>query len=262
MRSSIFAMLAAPALGGTPAWVFPKNGVPLSGIESKGACEAVGQRLCKYNELCPNGEDNNPQDMPSEHTDWMPFDDPAYGGVRWISAGCGIHELIYGPCTEECCGHGWCTTSGVDGCDSRKVEANGYSSSCKGTYACCGDTDLGTAEVGGEYFLEVRDGCGSGDFQYVDMRNFVKTGPVDDLLVLSFDEGSCQLFMTSCYPSPHTDPGAYYITSASRGCPGLDNGIQSHRTTGGKAECNIMWCACSCQPPARPLPGTRIFSTS
>ena len=121
-----------------PEWRAPADGVPLSGQEADDACRAIGKRLCSYTELCPHGEGKPPVGMPGDHTDWMPFSDQSYGGRRWIHGGCGVHEQQY--CANdgrECCGHGWCTAPGVDGCESRSVAANGYSTSCKGTYACC-----------------------------------------------------------------------------------------------------------------------------
>ena len=129
-------------MDGYPTWRMPANGVPMSGAESETACQAVGQRLCTYDELCPSGSGSAPQGMPAEHTDWMPYYEASYGRPGWIGGGCGIHELRYSDvadkaCSLQCCGHGWCTTPGVDACSSTSVAANGYSGSCKGTFACC-----------------------------------------------------------------------------------------------------------------------------
>ena len=73
---------------------------------------------------------------------------------------CRVHEDLYNedcyvhgcgtgsPCANECCDHGWCTTPGADGCDSASGSFNGYTGSCKGSYACCSEDDDGSA--GGE----------------------------------------------------------------------------------------------------------------
>ena len=124
-----------------PRWLAPSDGVPLSGAETDVACNALGGRLCYYAELCPHGPGQKPEEIPDLHSDWLPFRDAMHGGRRWISSNCDVHEQIY--CDNEgteCCNHGWCTTSGVDGCDSAKVPANGFSGSCKGSYGCCATT--------------------------------------------------------------------------------------------------------------------------
>ena len=134
--------------GAVVTWYEPADGVPLSGFESALACESRGQRLCLYNELCPNGENTVPVGMPASHSDWMPFLSTTYGR-RWMHGHCIAHENMYRPdchdygcntgcpCTSECCNHGWCTTPGFDGCDSASGSFNGYTGSCKGSYACC-----------------------------------------------------------------------------------------------------------------------------
>ena len=152
MRSYI--LVAAAASGqlsyadGAIVWYEPADGVPLSGLESAQACESRGQRLCLYDELCPSGENSQPVGMPSSHSDWMPFISTTYGR-RWMTGGCQVHEDLYdegcdvpgcgtgSPCANECCDHGWCTTPGADGCDSASGSFNGYTGSCKGSYACC-----------------------------------------------------------------------------------------------------------------------------
>ena len=146
---SIVVTTAATAnvLYGPPLWYAPSDGVPLSGEETSAACAAAGQRLCRYDELCSSpGSLGRPLDMPARHSSYMPFDDALFGGRRWISSDCDIHEQKQdesgssetGICSVECCGHGWCTTSGVDNCPgAERVPANGYTESCKGTYACC-----------------------------------------------------------------------------------------------------------------------------
>ena len=55
------------------------------------------------------------------------------------SNSCEVHEEVHcGNSGAECCGHGWCTTPGVDNCrGATRVPANGYTESCKGTYSCC-----------------------------------------------------------------------------------------------------------------------------
>ena len=68
------------------SWYEPADGVPLSGLESSQACESRGQRLCLYDELCPSGEDTAPVNMPSSHSDWMPFLSTTYGR-RWMTGG-------------------------------------------------------------------------------------------------------------------------------------------------------------------------------
>ena len=105
----------------SPEWRAPTDGVPLSGQEAEDACRFIGKKLCHFNELCPHGEGKSPVGMPEDHTDWMPFSDDAYGGRRWIQAGCGVHEQQYcGNDGRECCGHGWCTSPGVDGCQGSR----------------------------------------------------------------------------------------------------------------------------------------------
>ena len=153
-----YLLVAAVASGqlsfadGTITWYEPADGVPLSGLESSQACESRGQRLCLYDELCPSGEDTAPVGMPSSHSAWMPFISTTYGR-RWMTGGCRVHEDLYNedcyvhgcgtgsPCANECCDHGWCTTPGADGCDSASGSFNGYTGSCKGSYACCSEDD-------------------------------------------------------------------------------------------------------------------------
>ena len=157
MRSYILvAAVAAGQLyadGAIVTWYEPADGVPLSGLESAQACESRGQRLCYYDELCPSGEDTAPVGMPSSHSDYMPFLSTTYGR-RWMVGDCRVHEDLYNedcyvhgcgtgsPCANECCNHGWCTTPGVDGCSSTSGSFNGYSGSCKGSYACCSEGDV------------------------------------------------------------------------------------------------------------------------
>ena len=158
MRSYILvaAVAASGQLvdGAAVTWYEPADGVPLSGLESSQACESRGQRLCLYDELCPSGEDTAPVGMPSSHSDWMPFLSTTYGR-RWMTGGCQVHEEVYdegcgewgcntgSPCANECCDHGWCTTPGADGCDSASGSFNGYTGSCKGSYACCSEDETG-----------------------------------------------------------------------------------------------------------------------
>ena len=158
MRSYILvaAVAASGQLvdGAAVTWYEPADGVPLSGLESSQACESRGQRLCYYDELCPSGEDTAPVGMPSSHSDWMPFLSTTYGR-RWMTGGCQVHEEVYdegcgewgcntgSPCANECCDHGWCTTPGADGCDSASGSFNGYTGSCKGSYACCSEDETG-----------------------------------------------------------------------------------------------------------------------
>ena len=74
-----------------------------------------------------------------------------------MTGGCQVHEDLYdegcdvpgcgtSPCANECCGHDWCTTPGVDGCSSTSGSFNGYSGSCKGSYACCSEGDVGGSD--------------------------------------------------------------------------------------------------------------------
>ena len=72
----------------------PANGVPLTGWETNAACSSIGQRLCTYSELCPNGPNGGePEGMPAHHTGWMPFWETSMDRPGWIHAGCGVHEL-------------------------------------------------------------------------------------------------------------------------------------------------------------------------
>ena len=92
--------------------------------------------------------------MPSAHSDYMPFLSTTYGR-RWMVGDCRVHEDLYNedcyvhgcgtgsPCANECCDHGWCTTPGADGCDSASGSFNGYTGSCKGSYACCSEDETG-----------------------------------------------------------------------------------------------------------------------
>ena len=86
----------------------PANGVPLTGWETNAACSSIGQRLCTYSELCPNGPNGGePEGMPAQHTDWMPFWETSMDRPGWIHAGCGGHEVSYGPsCGTPGCGGG------------------------------------------------------------------------------------------------------------------------------------------------------------
>ena len=140
-----------------PRWRAPADGVPLSGQQAEDACAASGSRLCSYVELCPSGAGHLPTQLPETFTDWVPFrDDAAYGGRRWVStSSCSIHEVQY--CSNsgsECCNHGWCTQPGADDCQARAVEANNFTTSCKGTYACCAVSGAGPA-------LDSSDGQGT-----------------------------------------------------------------------------------------------------
>ena len=170
MRSCI--LVAAVALGqlyadGAITWYEPADGVPLSGLESSQACESRGQRLCYYDELCPSGEDTAPVGMPSSHSDYMPFLSTTYGR-RWMGGDCRVHEDLYNedcyvhgcgtgsPCANECCDHGWCTTPGADGCDSASGSFNGYTGSCKGSYACCSEDDSCAVHGLGPEYATVR----------------------------------------------------------------------------------------------------------
>ena len=173
MRSYI--LVAAVAAGqlyadGAVTWYEPADGVPLSGLESAQACESRGQRLCLYDELCPSGQDRAPVGMPSSHSAWMPFLSTTYGR-RWMTGGCKVHEDLYdegcnvpgcgtGPCANECCDHGWCTTPGYDNCPgATQGSFNGYTESCKGSYACCSEDDSCAVHgLGPEY----TSGCGTG----------------------------------------------------------------------------------------------------
>ena len=135
---------------GDIAWYEPADGVPLSGLEAANACASRGGRLCLYDELCPSGEDTAPVGMPSSHSDWMPFLSTTYGR-RWMHGGCKVHEDLYdedchvpgcgtSPCANECCEHVWCTTPGYDNCPgATQGSFNGYTESCKGSYACCSE---------------------------------------------------------------------------------------------------------------------------
>jgi hypothetical protein len=134
--------------GAGPRWRAPVDGIPLSGQEAEDACAASGSRLCSYSELCPSGPGHLPALLPETFTDWVPFrDDATYGGRRWASTwSCDVHEVNY--CSNsgsECCDHGWCTQPGADDCQAKAVEANGFTTSCKGTYACCAVGGAGAA---------------------------------------------------------------------------------------------------------------------
>ena len=163
MRTLAMCLLVAP-IAADVFWYRESNGVPLSGEEAERSCYEKGQQLCTYDELCPNGEGYAPQGKPDASSDWMPF--MRYGSRRWIHGGCGVHEDNYGTscytwgcstCNVECCNHGWCTTSGFDGCDSTEVAANSYSGSCKGTYACCADVEYVPASGSSRYKLSITD---------------------------------------------------------------------------------------------------------
>ena len=176
MRSYVLVVAAAAGqlyADGAITWYEPADGGPLSGLESSQACESRGQRLCYYDELCPSGEDTAPVGMPSSHSDWMPFLSTTYGR-RWMTGGCQVHEEVYdegcgewgcntgSPCANECCGHDWCTTPGVDGCSSTSGSFNGYTESCKGSYACCSEGDVAPTW----YYSKWGDDCqhdGGGD---------------------------------------------------------------------------------------------------
>ena len=165
--------LASATDGAVVSWYEPADGVPLSGLESSQACESRGQRLCLYDELCPSGEGSAPVGMPSSHSDWMPFLSTTYGR-RWMTGGCQVHEDLYdegchvhgcgtgSPCANECCNHGWCTTPGVDGCSSTSGSFNGYSGSCKGSYACCSGRDVDVDADPKWYYSKWPDDCQDG----------------------------------------------------------------------------------------------------
>ena len=116
------------------------------------ACDAsIGQTDCDWEENaeCDDGYVAIPitSDDPA-HSDvgyyWQYVNECSYSCYSPACAG----RCVDG-CSTECCDHGWCTEPGVDGCASTAVEANGYTGSCKGTYACC-DT-LPEAEPNGWY---------------------------------------------------------------------------------------------------------------
>ena len=155
----VLVVSAQPAKAAGQTWFMPEDAMLLSGEETSAACNAIGQRLCMYDALCPHGAGNRPLGLPYENPRRMPVDNLQYGR-RWINAQCQIHELLWNVCdtddcgdsmcvaqpsrtssggslteprarrrcSEECCGHGWCTTPGVDNCKPH---------SCKGAYACC-----------------------------------------------------------------------------------------------------------------------------
>ena len=163
MQTLAMCLLVAP-IAADVFWYHESNGVPLSGEEAERSCYEKGQQLCTYDELCPYGEGHAPQGKPDYSSDWMPF--MRYGSRRWIHGSCGVHEDNYGTscytwgcdtCSVECCNHGWCTTSGFDGCDSTEVAANSYSGSCKGTYACCADVEYVRASGSSRYKLSITD---------------------------------------------------------------------------------------------------------
>ena len=72
-----------------------------------------------------------------------------------MHGGCKLHEDLYdedchvdgcgtSPCANECCDHVWCTTPGYDNCPgATQGSFNGYTESCKGSYACCSEDETG-----------------------------------------------------------------------------------------------------------------------
>ena len=73
------------------------HGLPLSGAEAQQACSGRGARLCRYQELCPNGpqgegeqkrEQKQPA-MPDQRSRWLPVIDVLEGGkeaLRWVDS--------------------------------------------------------------------------------------------------------------------------------------------------------------------------------
>ena len=186
---AITLLTAATATAASPTWLMPANGVPMSGAESEATCEAIGQRLCTYDELCPLGSGSPALDMPPDHTDWMPYKDTVSESRRWIHGGCVIHEMSYGPnchtpgcdttmCSTECCSHGWCTKPGFDECASKMVEANGFSGSCKGTFACCGADEAYTMSPSPLSFDEAVSYCASQGRVLASPRNGIENHAV------------------------------------------------------------------------------------
>ena len=110
----------------------------------------------------------------------MPFLSTTYGR-RWMHGGCKVHEDLYdedchvagcgtSPCANECCDHVWCTTPGYDNCQgATQGSFNGYTESCKGSYACCSGRDVDVVDVDADpkwYYSKWPDDCqhgGGGD---------------------------------------------------------------------------------------------------
>ena len=149
--ANVTAIQITSWLAPVPTWHMPAGGVPLSGVQASAACAARGERLCHYDELCPDGINTRPRNLPAEHSPWFPFYDTDHGSRRWIHSGCLVHERLgesanppdwWDPaspptCERECCDHGWCTTAGLDDCEGGAAPSNGFNDSCKGDYACC-----------------------------------------------------------------------------------------------------------------------------
>lgn len=108
---------------------------------------------------------------------------------------------------------------------------------------CCARTpqseanpDFGKGTVGGDFLLEMRDGCNFGSQYFMDVRNMIKG--LDETLVIKFDRG-CEVFASSCFSIANVDPGAYFMLAASHRC-GDSCGMVLLRGAN-KVECNMMW---------------------
>ena len=106
--------------------------------------------------------------------------------------------------------------------------------------------DFGKGNVGGDFLLEMRDGCNSnsGSQYFMDVRNMIK-GQKIEAFVIKFDRG-CEVFASSCFSIANSIE--YFMLAASHRC-GASGGTHVLRGAN-KVECNMMWCA----RPSAPSP--------
>ena len=97
----------------------------------------------------------------------------------------------------------------------------------------------GPGSVGGDFLLEVQDGCGTSnsptDNHFVDMRNWIKRADVETRVV-NFGS-TCKAFMTSCYPAA-TD--SYIMYFAATGCPDVPPHLNTLRRAS-QLKCEADW---------------------